>query len=1156
MNMNYWLNRTVRISFVIAAVLCVTINSNAQTVELSFPDITGVPGEVLDIPILINNAEGVFGSRIELLLPNNTEDYPLEFISIRQDNTLSTDWSDLSFDAGNIIDRTMEEAGTLRFVTNGVFPINVPSGTLFRLFVRIKATAFGQTVPLDFTDETTVNDTPDIVKVNGSVTVDAPLQTPTSTPTITPTGTATPTPTLSPTHTPTLDPAVTPPTETPRPSNQAPSIVIEPQERFLVKVGEPLDILVVANDADGDLLNVFLSLNAPATLKSSVDLPTGKLVEYSLDTSRVGDISFIVLVDDGQAQSSKEVFVSVVSSLTPTPSRTPVPKDVIVSDNLFDFSDLSGGTDFDDVNDRKLTIRWNVPSLNATDWHVYVQSGFGSRAFLGATGGGDIRTLTWEPNSSVISDNFINGPEFGNIYSFTIIRIDESITPDDFFKTSAPVGFNNTGGGVVTLPNTRVAVSDNELTTADLSGQTDFDDPEDRKLTIRWLADPNGATNWHIYVRRGFGEFKFLGQTGTGFADHYSWFPNAPQLNPEFADGPQFNSVYQFEVIRIDGSLGEVDFYTQTVPVGFTFNGGEALEIPENTVKVVDDFNSERDLTGRTDFDNSDERNLTIKWALPAGDATDWHIYVREGLGGRKFLGRTGNGTVQFFNWFPNSPNTISEFQSGPEFNKTYNFRVIRVDSSFDRDDVFDQPFPVGFNQSGTANVKLSVPEQPNLNGRRVAIYDDILASDDLAPIGNIGEDTDSPDRRFIHIAWNFNSDQSTIYDHHIQVSVNGGGFQFLGQTQDNKQQYFWWTPDNLFRTATQFANGPQDGNEYQFRITRRNPNSSRDILTSGVLTYNVQSGIITPTSTPQPNVPTFTPTATPTQTLTPTPTFTQTPTATPFPLAYTFRQIDNDTLELTLPGVVNEVKPLQFKIIRLGEFDMGSPESERGRKSDETLRANVRIPQNYYIGKYEITQAQWRSVMGSNPAWFNDHFNKPVESVSWNDVQLFLNAINNQVNQGLFRLPTEAEWEYAARSRTQTRFSFGNGSECSDTGMEFCSTLDRFMWWLGNNTFGTNRYGTKQVGLKQANAFGLNDMHGNVAEWCQDWYGPYNGNVRINPTGPVTGTRRVVRGGAWSKDAAGCRSASRNSLLPTGQYVTVGFRVVFQVESPSQVVQ
>lgn len=1149
MNKCRWINSFQAILYTLFFTVFFSLTSWAQVVDLTLPDVTGKPGEVVTVPIIISNASGVIGTRIEINIPNTNADYPIELINVLHQNALARDFFVTVFD-------NTTTTGRLIITAAGNFALLEESGALFNINLRIKPGTFGQTLDLNFISNNNLNDGQIPVNlVNGQITIDAPVAIPTDTPTPTPTPTQTFTPTQTPTQTPTFDPFQTPATATPRPSNQSPTITVEPADRFVVQQGQPLDILVIASDENGDDLDIFLSLNARATLKSSEQLPTSKLEEYSLDTSILGDSSFIIFASDGDLVASKEVFLSVVSSLTPLPSQTPSPKEVLVTDNLLTNDDLTGSTDFDDENDRQLTIRWNAAGLTAMNWHVYVQSGFGTREFLGSTGSGDIKQLNWAPNAPLINSLFAGGPQFGNFYTFTVIRIDAVNSPDDYFSTTAPVGFNNTGGGAVPLPNTTVAVTDDAASTADLSGQTDFDAPENRQLTIRWLASAKNAVNWHIYVRHGFGEFEFLGQTGTGFSDHFSWFPNAPQLNPEFIDGPQFNSIYQFEVIRLDGNLGDDDILTQTSHVGFNFIGGSPLTIRENPVKVVDDFFGTRDLTGMTDFDNSDERVLTIKWSQPSGNATDWHIYIREGLGGRKFLGRTGNGTVQFFEWFPNSPNTNPEYKAGPQFNKTYNFRVIRIDSSFSMEDVFDQPFSVGYSQTGTEEVALIMPEAPNLSGRRIAIYDDILASDDLAPIGNIGSDSDSPERRFIHIAWNFNDDTSIIYDYHVEVSVNGGGFQFLGQTQDNLQQYFWWSAENLFKTAAQFANGPQNGNDYQFRVSRRDPKSQRDLLTSGVLTYEVKSPVINPTATPQLPFPTFTPTPTATATLTPTATQTPTPTPTPLELPFTFKSVDatGDTLELVLPGIVNQIKPLRLKLIRLGRFDMGSPDTERGRKSDETLITSVDITQNFYIGQFEVTQAQWQSVIGTNPAWFNDHFNNPVESVSWSSVQLFLNAINQQVDQGLFRLPTEAEWEYAARGRTQTRFSFGSASECADTGAVFCSLMDQFMWWLGNNTSGTNLYGSKQVGLKQPNPFGLYDMHGNVREWCQDRYGAYNPNTKINPTGPITGTNRVARGGAWSDDASFCRSAKRHSLPPSGQFVNVGFRVVWQIKKPEE---
>ena len=240
----------------------------------------------------------------------------------------------------------------------------------------------------------------------------------------------------------------------------------------------------------------------------------------------------------------------------------------------------------------------------------------------------------------------------------------------------------------------------------------------------------------------------------------------------------------------------------------------------------------------------------------------------------------------------------------------------------------------------------------------------------------------------------------------------------------------------------------------------------------------------------------------------------------------------DEHEITINLPSLPNLAGPLEMVLIDPGTFTMGSPSSERGRDSDETQH-QVTITQAFYLGKYMVTQAQWESVMGSNPATGSGVGNNyPVYTVSWNDCQIFIENLNG-MGLGTFRLPTEAEWEYACRARTQTRFYWGddlNDSEIVD-----------YAWYGGNNS----PSGTKEVGQKQSNAFGLFDMSGNVYEWCSDWYGSYPSGPQVDPQGPSTGSDRVGRGGRWTYYAQHCRSAYRHGVSPNHRGNIIGFRLV-----------
>ena len=216
----------------------------------------------------------------------------------------------------------------------------------------------------------------------------------------------------------------------------------------------------------------------------------------------------------------------------------------------------------------------------------------------------------------------------------------------------------------------------------------------------------------------------------------------------------------------------------------------------------------------------------------------------------------------------------------------------------------------------------------------------------------------------------------------------------------------------------------------------------------------------------------------------------------------------------MTLPGGV----PLVLEAVPGGTFTMGSPATERNRGSDETQH-QVTLTKSYFIGKTAVTQAQWQAVMGSNPSYFSScGGNCPVEHVSWNDIAGsggFLEKLNAALGlsgASAFRLPTEAEWERAARGDTTTRFSFGDALDCDDQ-CGSCSAAS-WVWWCADSGNATHT-----AGQKQPNAYGLYDMHGNIREWVQDWDGAYPTSAVTDPAGPASGGSRVVRGGSWDTE-------------------------------------
>jgi formylglycine-generating enzyme required for sulfatase activity len=228
----------------------------------------------------------------------------------------------------------------------------------------------------------------------------------------------------------------------------------------------------------------------------------------------------------------------------------------------------------------------------------------------------------------------------------------------------------------------------------------------------------------------------------------------------------------------------------------------------------------------------------------------------------------------------------------------------------------------------------------------------------------------------------------------------------------------------------------------------------------------------------------------------------------------------------------------MKLVLIPKGTFMMGSPESEEGRKENETQH-EVTIGKVYYLGVYEVTQAQYEKVMGKNPSYSqgavvgNENADLPVEMVSWDDAVEFckkLSELPDEKKAGrVYRLPTEAEWEYACRAGSKTAYSFDD-----EEGL-----LPEYGWFKRNSS---NR--THTVGLLEPNAWGLYDLHGNVWEWCSDRHGEYLKGAVSDPTGPCEGSNRVYRGGGWYFGAAFCRSAIRFRNDPSIRNVDLGFRL------------
>lgn len=249
------------------------------------------------------------------------------------------------------------------------------------------------------------------------------------------------------------------------------------------------------------------------------------------------------------------------------------------------------------------------------------------------------------------------------------------------------------------------------------------------------------------------------------------------------------------------------------------------------------------------------------------------------------------------------------------------------------------------------------------------------------------------------------------------------------------------------------------------------------------------------------------------------------------------YMELEKEKIKLSGKNFTNSLG-MEFVYIEPGTFMMGSPSNESNRDSDENQH-KVTLTKGFYMQTTEVTQEQWKLVMGTQP-WSGKDFvrdadNNPAVYVSWNDAQEFIKKLNSKEGGGKYRLPTEAEWEYTCRAGSTTRFCFGNSD----------SQLGDYAWYEKNAWDAGDKY-AHRVGVKKPNAWGLYDMHGNVWEWCQDWYGNYSSGSVTDPKGPSSVSYRVLRGGGWYIIARGCRSANRFSESPGGRGRSrgLGFRL------------
>ena len=260
-------------------------------------------------------------------------------------------------------------------------------------------------------------------------------------------------------------------------------------------------------------------------------------------------------------------------------------------------------------------------------------------------------------------------------------------------------------------------------------------------------------------------------------------------------------------------------------------------------------------------------------------------------------------------------------------------------------------------------------------------------------------------------------------------------------------------------------------------------------------------------------------------------------------------------------PGGMLANAPSNYVWIPPGTFTMGSPATEEGRNNTEGPQTVVTLTKGFYMSKFLVTQGEYLAIMGNNPSYCTGDTNRPVEATGWFQATNYCGKLTARERQAgrlpanwCYRLPTEAEWEYACRAGTTTRFSYGD-----DPGY---TNLAKYGWWHENvrttnkppgaSYFVLGRYYQSQpVGQKLPNPWGLYDMHGEVSEWCQDWFGPYPGGAVTDPQGPPTGDERIIRSGSWLDNPFALRSAMRYYAPPRNVSGIYGFRTVLAPVGP-----
>lgn len=839
----------------------------AQDVILSLPDLKAKAGDEINVKVKIENVSELFGFRIIFDLPNFSPDFPLEYVpqSSTVRGTMSTGWSTIENDKSQDVEGNSRFPGAVLINGSGISALE-GSGNLLRFDLRVKEDAADQTVPLTFrltgSRVTRLNDGAlPFIAVNGSVTIGeedddddlTPSPSPTSaTPTITATPTSataelTPTPTVTPTFIPT-------PTPTPTPTP-----------------------------------------------------PTGAVV--------------------------------------------------IVTDNEDSETDLSNSQDHDPANDREMVVKWDLSSLNGNGddggdgddrdddrdsefsaFHVNVRiDQTGEFVFLGRTPNAKVTSFTWKKNGRLTEKAFRDGPQFFHQYEFRIfgIRKDKSQGNAGPFHNAGPVEF---------LP--MITVTDTVDDFQDLSNGQDFDLVQSRELVIRWLFDPDdiaadNVEDFHVFVRvNNSGGYRFLGKAGNPNAAFLEWKQGQPGLEDAFRNGPLFNNRYQFRIFAIKkqgpgrafgpfDAAGPVEYLLGIDPAATaTFTPSNTPTItplptptetptpletftstpiptPTNTfvpsllVTVTDNLDSTVDLSGREDHDGANRRELVIRWdvssaGISSGDLRAIHVYIKSDLDNEfVFFSRTGTDNAGVLRWNPGNRDIKSKFRSGPEFFRSYSFRVFTVPRGDDQTGVrrFDTAAPVTF-----------LP--------MVTVTDSVHTFTDLSN----GQDFDAPDERELAVRWRIDPtefDGNAVTDFHVFAQINNARkWEYIGRTASGNAAILDWSEDAQFLSPS-FREGPQFNNRYAFRVFPIAQNGSFGGFDGTGSVEYLQGDSSSPETTPTLTfTPTLEPTLEPTLAPSPTPTITLTPTPTTIPLRI------NGRIRTLFGG-----SPIEGAEIRIGEI-------------------------------------------------------------------------------------------------------------------------------------------------------------------------------------------------------------------------------------------